>query len=119
MELVQVILSKNENFTLFTFLEREQDLPMYEFVNHFISVDDFKQFVFNPKIQQGYSEKLIFNGDRNKSPLDFFIDFQSAFACVLQADKADAGKIGNIIDENKSAVQSFLKNIFSINYILI
>lgn len=101
------ILSKDENYALFKFLEKEQNLPTYDYANHFIPINDFREFILNPRIQQGYSEKFIFNGDKNKSTLDFFIDYQFIFACVLQADKADAGDIGNIIDEQKIAIQSF------------
>lgn len=101
------ILSKDENYALFKFLEKEQILPIYDYTNYFIPVEDFQQFLLNPKIQRGYSEKFIFNGNKNTSALDFFIDYQSVFASVLQADKADAGNIGNIIDEQQKAVRTF------------
>lgn len=101
------ILSKDENYALFKFLEKEQELPTYDFANHFIPVDDFQEFLLNTRIQQGYSEKFTFNGDKNQSALDFFIDYQFAFASVLQADKVDAGNIGYIIEEQKKAVQTF------------
>lgn len=101
------ILSKDENYALFKFLEEEQELPTYDFANHFLPIDDFREFLLNHRMQQGYSEKLTFNGDKNESPLDFFIDYQFAFASVLQADKADAGNIGYIIEEQKAAVQTF------------
>ncbi|MBG0782206.1 MAG: CRISPR-associated helicase Cas3' [Bacteroidales bacterium] len=101
------ILSKDENYALFKFLEREQELPTYDFANHFIPIDDFREFLLNPRMQQVYSEKFTFNGDKNESALDFFIDYQFAFACVLQADKADAGNIGNIIEEQKTVIHSF------------
>lgn len=101
------ILSKDENFAMFKLFEEKQDLPTYEYANHFIPISDFRELLLNPKIQQGYSEKFVFDGDKNKSALDFFIDYQSVFASVLQADKADAGKIGNIIDEQKNVVQVF------------
>ncbi len=106
-EAVSSILSREETYSLFKFLANEKDLPALEFINHFIPIQDFREFLVNPQMQQGYSEKFIFNGDKNKSALDFFIDYQSVFASVLQADKADAGKIGNIIDEQKKAIQSF------------
>lgn len=104
------ILSKDENYALFKFLEKGQDLPFYNFVNHFIPIDNFREFLLNPKMQQGYSERFTFNGDNNEYALDFFIDYQFVFACVLQADKADAGNIGNIIEEQKTAIQSFLSS---------
>ncbi len=101
------ILSRDEIYSMFKFLEKEKDLPVLEFTNHFIPVQDFRECLLNPKIQQVYSEKFIFNGDKNKSALDFFIDYQFAFASVLHADKADAGNIGNIIEDRKIAVQTF------------
>jgi CRISPR-associated endonuclease/helicase Cas3 len=101
------ILSKDENSALLKFINKEQDLPTFEYVNQFISINDFRELLQNLKVQKGYSDKLTFDGDKNKSELDFFINYQSVFASVLQADKADAGKIGNIIDEQTKAVQSF------------
>ena len=102
------ILSKSENYALFKFLEKETDLPSFEFTSHFFQeIEDFKHFISNPEVQKTYFEKFIFFGDKNKSALDFFIDFQFAFASVLQADKADAGKIGNIIDQDKHNVERF------------
>ncbi len=102
------ILSKDENYSLFKFLKEKSDLPSFEFANHFFQeIEDFKDFILNPEVQRTYSEKFIFFGDKNQSALDFFIDFQFAFASVLQADKADAGKIGNIIDEDKLSVERF------------
>ena len=107
------ILSKNENYELFKFLEKESDLPSFEFAHHFFQeIEDFKHFVSNSEVQKTYFDKFIFFGDKNKSALDFFIDFQFAFASVLQADKADAGKIGNIIDEEKFHVERF-SEVFS------
>jgi CRISPR-associated endonuclease/helicase Cas3 len=103
------ILSKEENSALYKFLDQEKNLPIYEFVSHFVYVDDFRQFLTAPKVRQGYSDQLVFNGGKNKSALDFFLDYQFSFASVIQADKADAGKIGNIIDEQKEAVHTFSK----------
>ena len=60
-------------------------------------------------MQRGYSEQLVFKGENNKSALDFFLDNQFAFASVIQADKADAGKIGNIIDDQLETIQTFSK----------
>jgi CRISPR-associated endonuclease/helicase Cas3 len=101
------ILSKDENLALYQFLNKEKNLPVYEFINHFIGIDDFRQFLTLPKIQQGYSEQLVFNGDKNKSALDFFLDNQFAFASVIHADKADAGNIEKIIDDQQKAIQTF------------
>jgi CRISPR-associated endonuclease/helicase Cas3 len=101
------ILSKDENSALYNFLNQEKNLPVYEFINHFIRIDDFRQFLTAQNVQRGYSEQLVFKGENNKSALDFFLDNQYAFASVIQADKADAGKIGNIIDDQLEAIQTF------------
>jgi len=103
------ILSKDENSALYNFLNQKNDLPLQEFINHFIEINDFRLLLTNYKVQQGYSEQFIFNGEKNKSALDFFLDNQFAFASVIQADKADAGKIGNIIDDQLEAIQTFSK----------
>ena len=101
------ILSKEENYALFQFLEKEQNLPTYEFVKEFFPIEDFRQFLLDHKVKKVYYEQFVFRDDINKNPLDFFLDHQFAFANVIQADKADAGKIGNIIDEQQQAVQLF------------
>lgn len=112
-EAYATILSKSENYALFKFLEKESYLPSFEFANHFFQeIEDFSHLLSNPEVQKTYTEKFVFRGETNKSALDFFIDFQFAFASVLQADKADAGKIGNIIDEDKLKVERF-SEIFS------
>lgn len=103
------ILSKDENSALYKFIQMKENLPVFEFVNHFIDISDFRQFLTMPKVQQGYSEQFVFIGEKNKSALDFFLDYQFAFASVIQADKADAGKIGNIIDDQLEAIQTFSK----------
>jgi len=110
------ILSKDENFALFKFIGKEQDLPTYEYASHFIPIEDFRELILNPKVQQGYSEKFTFDGDKNKSALDFFLDNQFAFASVIQADKADAGKIGNVIEDQQKSVQTFSESFsFQLN----
>ncbi|MCK9625216.1 MAG: CRISPR-associated helicase Cas3' [Bacteroidales bacterium] len=110
------ILSKDENYTLYNFLNQEKNLPIYEFVNHFININDFRQFLTAQNVQRGYAEQLVFKGENNRSALDFFLENQFAFASVIQSDKADAGKIGNIIDDQRKAVQTFSKSFsFQLN----
>ncbi len=101
------ILSRDENYSLFKFLEKEKNLPTSEFINHFIQILDFRESLIDTKTQSFFTEKLIFRDVFNKSALDFFIDYQAIFASVLQADKADAGKIGDIIEKQKKAVKEF------------
>ena len=106
------ILSKEENSALYSFLNQEKNLPIYEFVNHFIRIEDFRQFLTNTKVQKGYTEQLVFKGENNKSALDFFLIYQFAFASVIQADKADAAKFDNYIDNQYNDVEAFSK-VFS------
>lgn len=106
------ILSKEENAALYKYLDKEKNLPIFEFVNHFIPVDDFRQFLSMSKVQQGYSERFIFGSQNNKTPLGFFLNFQFAFASVIQADKADAARFDNYIDTQFKDVEAF-SNVFS------
>ena len=102
------ILSKRENAAMYKFLNQEKNLPIYEFVNYFIETEDFQQFLTMPKIQKGYSEKLFFENDRNiTTALDFFLDYQFAFASIIQADKTDAAEFNNFIDQQWNDVKVF------------
>jgi len=101
------ILSIEENRALFSFLEMNQDLPVFSYVNYFFPIVDFKHYLINSTIQQGYTEKFIFDGYKNENPLDFFISYQSIFASLLQADKADAGHVEFIIDKQREDLKSF------------
>lgn len=102
------ILSKRENAVMYKFLDQETNLPIYEFVNHFIETEDFQQFLTIPKIQKGYSEQFHFKKDKNiTSALDFFLDYQFAFASIIQADKTDAAEFDNFIDQQWNDVKVF------------
>jgi len=102
------ILSKRENAVMYKFLDQETNLPIYEFVNHFIETEDFQQFLTIPKIQKGYSEQFHFKKDKNiTSALDFFLDYQFAFASIIQADKTDAAEFDNFIDQQCNDVKIF------------
>jgi CRISPR-associated endonuclease/helicase Cas3 len=101
------ILSKEEVRSLFQFLEKDVDIPFEEYVKYFQEVDEFRSILINSKVQKCFLDNLIFYGSRNQNPLDFFLNYQFAFASVIQADKADAGKIGNIIIEQQDDVSEF------------
>ncbi|MFZ1235403.1 MAG: CRISPR-associated helicase Cas3' [Prevotella sp.] len=102
----RTILSKDENEKLYGFLNNIE-LPVNEYVNSFFEVDEFMQFIKNPQVQQMYLEKFSFKEDINKLPLDFFLDFQFAFASVIQADKVDAANFDNFIETQRNDVTSF------------
>ncbi len=102
------ILSKRENAAMYKFLNQEKNLPIYEFVNHFIETEDFQQFLTIPKIQKGYSERFFFENDKNiTTALDFFLDYQFVFASIIQADKTDAAEFDNFIDQQWNDVKIF------------
>ncbi|MDR1896372.1 MAG: CRISPR-associated helicase Cas3' [Prevotellaceae bacterium] len=106
------ILANDENKNLYAFLDNHNDIPIYDFASNFFQLENFLQFIRNKDVQLRYAEKLKFRSEKNIRPLDFFLDYQFAFASVVQADKADAGEIGNIIDKQINDLQLF-SNIFS------
>ena len=101
------ILSQNEITELFAFLNKNSNIPVYEYVNHFFTVENFVQFLTNTNTQKSFLNSLIFRADNNQTPLDFFLNTQFAFASLIQADKADAGKMGNIITQQQEDIRNF------------
>jgi len=101
------ILSKIENDALFNFLKSQNNLPAFEFVNQFFDIDNFQSILANDNIQNGYSSKLFFDKNELKEALDFYLEYQYSFSCIIQADKADAAKFENFIDKQKSEVSIF------------
>jgi CRISPR-associated endonuclease/helicase Cas3 len=107
------ILSKNEISELFDFLRTQSYIPVYEYVSHFLAAENFSQFLTNIKAQSYFLDGLIFGVENNQRPLDFYLNYQFAFAGLIQADKADAGKTGNIISQQKEDVRNFSKEFGS------
>ena len=105
------ILNKDENERLFDFLNKEKNLLIEEYAKHYFSeIKSFYTFLENPLVQKKYKEEFIFTPKKNNNPLDFYLDTQFSFAGLVQADKVDAAKFGNFIDENKSNVERFCNN---------
>jgi len=100
------ILSKNEIKDLFSFL-KNYDLPIYDYVNHFCQVSDFSNFIKNEKVQKCFLERIVFDPKTNQIPLSFFLTIQSAFANLIQADKADAAKFDYYVTDDKNDVIAF------------
>ena len=107
------ILNKDENTRLFSFLGIENDLLIEEYSKcYFPSMKSFYAFLDNPIVQKGYKDQFIFTPKTNNNPLDFFLDVQFSFASLVQADKVDAAKFGNLIDDNRKNV-----NLFCADYV--
>lgn len=104
------LLSKNEIKDLFSFL-RTADLPFYDYVNYFYQVADFNGFIKDTKVQKCFLERLVFTPKQNDAPLHYFLTIQSAFANLIQADKADAAKFDTYVSYDKKDVGTF-SNVF-------
>ncbi len=105
------ILSRNEIKDLFSFLGNN-DLPFYNYVKYFYpQTPDFRSIVTNEKAQNVFLERLAFLPKINNEPLNYYLNIQSAFANLIQADKADAAKFESYVKEDKDDVDTF-SNVF-------
>ncbi len=111
------ILSKDENKLLHSFLNERTDLPIENYSKFFFqTLSSFEQVLRIEKVQKGYIEKLLFDADLNINALDFYLDTQFTFACLIQGDKTDAAKFDTsvesdtLIDENRNNVKIFCKS---------
>ena len=105
------ILPRNEIKDLFSFLEKN-DLPFYNYVKYFYpQTPDFSNILTNEKARNIFLEKLAFSPKINNEPLNYYLNIQSAFANLIQADKADAAKFDSYVKEDKDDVFIF-SNIF-------
>jgi CRISPR-associated endonuclease/helicase Cas3 len=83
------ILNKDETTRLANFLATNPDLPISDFLQMLESHEKF-DIDISTQFQDSFSKiKLIENN--NKQPLNFFLETQFCFACLLEADKRDAG----------------------------
>jgi CRISPR-associated endonuclease/helicase Cas3 len=94
------ILNPDETKRLADFLAANTDLPLcgfMQFLNDYPVFDEFikTQNVFALDVSPKFQEK-IFGArvliEHNQSPLEFFLETQFSFACLLEADKRDAGE---------------------------
>ena len=101
------ILSRNEIKDLFSFLGNN-DLPFYNYVKYFYpQTPDFRSIVTNEKAQNVFLERLAFLPKNNNEPLNYYFNIKSAFANLIQADKADAAKFDFYVKEDKDDVVTF------------
>jgi CRISPR-associated endonuclease/helicase Cas3 len=106
----RTILSTEESKQLFNYL-KDLEIPVNEYVHQYFDVDDFFDLMKNEKVQRYFVDKFIFFDRANTKPLDFFIDYQFSFACLIQADKADAADFDNFIIKRQNDVDDF-SNIY-------
>lgn len=93
------ILKDTETSRLKEFLASNPRLPFAEFLQEFKSYKSFREFIepheeisldISPDFQYRlFNIKLL--EEHNKQPLVFFLETQFAFACLIEADKRDAG----------------------------
>lgn len=107
------ILSKEEVCALFQFLDKKNNIFVEEIINRIIDFENIHIDFLNTETQRKAFENLQFNKQLNIKALDFFLDYQFAFASVIQADKADAGKFENFIERQKADVENFSKIFIS------
>lgn len=104
------ILFKDENNLLFNFLKTKNGLPIDSYAKHYLSfLESFQDNLLNEMIQKRYRDEFIFDAFKNDSPLSFFQNTQSAFASLIHADKVDAARFDNLIDDNKKNLTVFNK----------
>lgn len=94
------ILNPDETKRLADFLLIKPFLPIPQFLKELKSYENFAEFIesheeFALDITEDFQKKLFkikLVEKFNKQPLEFFLETQFCFACVLEADKRDAGK---------------------------
>jgi len=105
------ILSKDENNALLAFLNSYSHLPIDEFSQNYLPfIKSFQKHLINTKIQEKFRDHFKFDSERNTLPLNFFLDTQFSFAALIQADKTDAARFGDLIDSNKTDVKTFCES---------
>ena len=100
------ILSRNEIKDLYSFL-KNNEIPIYDYLNSFYEVPNFSCFIKDERVQKCFLERIVFTPKNNTTPLFYFLKIQSAFANLIQADKADAAKFDSYVTDDKDAVNSF------------
>lgn len=93
------ILNVDETKRLADFLLTNPHLPISEFLHEFKNYGSFAGFIepheqFTLDCSTDFQDKLFkakLVEKFNKQPLEFFLETQFCFACLLEADKRDAG----------------------------
>jgi len=102
-------LSIEELKSLFKFLNSIQ-LPLSDYLRtfeQFKNIVSFEANFYNNKKQRNFIEQFRFFESGEKEALNFFLDAQFSFACLIQADKADAAKHESFIEVSEKNVTQF------------
>ena len=103
------LLQRLEIDELFHFFDENDCSIIEDLLDNYLSISSIVPTMRHGNIRKCFKEKLYF--DYRKTPnghfLDFFLDIQNTFACLLYADKADAANYDDIIDVNKKKVDEF------------
>ena len=113
-------LNDGEINALFSFIN-ENPLPISEYIRNFSAfenAEDFESKFLDLETQKKFlkADKFRFSSESNRKALDFYMDTQFAFACLIQGDKTDAAKFdtlvesNTLIDENRNNVKVFCKS---------
>lgn len=113
------ILNQNETKNLSDFLKEKPYLPVSEFLHSFRGYEQFQEIIekhnsFSLEVPDSIQNSL-FNirllEERNTQPLKFFFETQFCFACLLEADKRDAG--GNEVYNREILQKKYYEANFS------
>ncbi len=105
---INSILSQQEIRDLYKFIQSDiNHLPIDEFAKSYFEVESFKKKMVEEKVQKIFLEQFKFIEKQNVSPLDFFLNTQFSFACLLLADKTDAAQYNQYIHTSRNNVEEF------------
>ncbi|MEW6131056.1 MAG: CRISPR-associated helicase Cas3' [Acidobacteriota bacterium] len=92
------LFNPDETRRLADFLSRHSDLPVSDFLQLLEPHEKFELSISESFQRELFKARVI--EDRNKQPLNFFLETQFCFACLLEADKRDAGDNENYNRQN-------------------
>lgn len=100
------LLQRLEIDELFHFLDKNDCSIIEDLLANYLPISSIVPTMQQKNMRKFFRERLDFKAP-NGHFLDFFLDIQNTFACLLYADKADAANYDDIIDVNKKRVDEF------------
>lgn len=103
------LLQRLEIDELFHFFDKNDCSIIEDLLTYYLPISSIIPTMQDENIRKCFKERLDFNYKKtlNGYFLNFFLDIQNTFACLLYADKADAANYDDIIDINKKRVDEF------------